>query len=61
LTDAVHADVLPWRNRPPERVYPVVFPDALRVKILHEGVVTNKAVYVALRREGDAGAVGEAD
>ena len=48
VTDAVHEDVLAWRNRPLERVYPVVFLDALRVKIRHEGVVRNKAVYVAL-------------
>ena len=48
VTDAVHEDVLAWRNRPLEPVYPVVFLDALRVKIRHDGVVKNKAVYVAL-------------
>jgi transposase-like protein len=48
VTDAVHEDVLAWRNRPLEPVYPVVLLDALRVKIRHEGVVKNKAVYVAL-------------
>jgi putative transposase len=48
VTDAVLADVLAWRSRPLERVYPVVFLDALRVKIRHEGVVRNKAIYVAL-------------
>jgi len=48
VTDAVHEDVLAWRNRPLEPVYPVVFLDALRVKIRYEGVVRNKAVYVAL-------------
>ena len=48
VTDAVHADVLAWRHRPLEPVYPVVFLDALRVKIRHDGVVKNKAVYVAL-------------
>lgn len=48
VTDAVHEDVLAWRNRPLEAVYPVVFLDALRVKIRHEGGVRNKAVYVAL-------------
>jgi len=48
VTDAVHEDVLAWRNRPLEPVYPVVFLDALRVKIRHDGVVRNKAVYVAL-------------
>ncbi len=48
VTDAVHEDVLAWRNRPLEPVYPVVFLDALRVKIRHDGVVKNKAIYVAL-------------
>lgn len=48
VTDAVLEDVLAWRSRPLERVYPVVFLDALRVKIRHEGVVRNKAIYVAL-------------
>ena len=36
-----------WRNRPLDPVYPVVFFDALRVKIRDEGLVRNKAVYVA--------------
>ena len=48
VTDAVLEDVLAWRSRPLERLYPVVFLDALRVKIRHEGVVRNKAIYVAL-------------
>jgi len=48
VTDAVLEDVLAWRSRPLERVYPVVFLDALRVKIRHEGMVRNKAIYVAL-------------
>jgi putative transposase len=37
-----------WQNRPLDPVYPVVFFDALRVKIRDEGLVKNKAVYVAL-------------
>jgi len=48
VTDAVHEDVLAWRSRPLDAVWPVVFLDALRVKIRHDGVVRNKAVYVAL-------------
>lgn len=47
VTDAVLEDVLAWRSRPLERIYPVDL-DALRVKIRHEGVVRNKAIYVAL-------------
>ena len=37
-----------WQQRPLERMYPVIFFDALRVKIRDDGVVRNKAVYVAL-------------
>ena len=48
VTDAVMAEVTAWQNRPLEPMYPVVFFDALRVKIRDEGVVRNKAVYLAL-------------
>ncbi|MEM5373574.1 transposase, partial [Paraburkholderia azotifigens] len=42
------AETLAWQNRPLEVMYPVVFFDALRVKIRDDGVVSNKAVYLAL-------------
>jgi transposase-like protein len=48
VTDAVMDEVLVWQNRPLERLYPVVFFDALRVKIRENGLVRNKAVYLAL-------------
>ena len=48
VTDAVYAEVSDWQNRPLERVYPLVFFDALRVRIRDEGTVRNKAVYLAL-------------
>ena len=48
VTEAVMAEVLEWQSRPLERLYPVVFFDALRVKIRDEGVVRNKAIYLAL-------------
>lgn len=37
-----------WQARPLEPMVPVVFFDALRVKIREDGVVRNKAVYLAL-------------
>jgi len=37
-----------WQARPLEPMYPVVFFDALRVKIREEGLVRNKAIYLAL-------------
>jgi putative transposase len=52
VTDAVLDEVREWQNRPLEPVYPVVFFDALRVKIRDEGLVRNKAVYVALALNG---------
>lgn len=48
VTDEVLATVREWQERPLEACYPVVVLDALRVKIRDEGVVRNKAVYVAL-------------
>jgi transposase-like protein len=48
VTDAVMEEVSAWQARPLEPVYPVVFFDALRVKIREEGVVRNKAIYLAL-------------
>ncbi len=48
VTDAVMSEVTAWQARPLEAMYPVVFFDALRVKICQDGVVRNKAVYLAL-------------
>ena len=48
VTDAVMAEVGAWQARPLESMYPVVFFDALRVKIREDAVVRNKAIYLAL-------------
>ncbi len=48
VTDAVHAEVTAWQQRALEAMYPVVFFDALRVKMRDEGTVRSKAVYLAL-------------
>ena len=60
VTDAVLDEVREWQNRPLDAVYPVVFFDALRVKIRDEGLVKNKAVYVALalNPEGEKDVLG---
>ena len=54
VTDGVLAEVTAWQSRALEPVYPVVFFDALRVKVREDAVVRNKAVYLALgvRRDG---------
>jgi transposase-like protein len=48
VTDAVMAEATAWQSRPLEPMYPVVFFDALRVKIREDAVVRNKAIYLAL-------------
>jgi transposase-like protein len=48
VTDAVLAEITVWQSRPLEPMYPVIFFDALRVKIREDNVVRNKAVYLAL-------------
>ncbi len=60
VTDGVLAEVTAWQARPLEAVYPVVFFDALRVKVREDNVVRNKAVYLALgvRRDGSREILG---
>ena len=48
VTEAVMAEVTAWQARALEPMYPVVFFDALRVKIKEDAVVRNKAIYLAL-------------
>jgi putative transposase len=48
VTDGIVAEVTAWQSRPLEPMYPVVFFDALRVKIRDEATVRSKAVYLAL-------------
>lgn len=53
VTVAVMAEVTAWQSRPLEPMYPVVFFDALRVKIKEDAVVRNKAIYLALGVQRD--------
>lgn len=48
VTEAATAEITAWQARPLEPMYPVVFFDALRVKIRDEATVRSKAVYVTL-------------
>jgi putative transposase len=48
VTEAVEIERKAWQNRSLEAVYPLVFLDALIVKVRHEGRVINKAVHLAL-------------
>jgi transposase-like protein len=47
ITDKVIEEMTEWQNRPLDPVYPVVFIDAIHVKV-RDGQVTNKAFYVAI-------------
>src|SRR5439155_13152706 len=57
---AVRDEIAAWQAGPREPVYPLVFFDALRVKVRDEGLVRNKAVHVALgvRADGTKGVLG---
>jgi putative transposase len=48
VTDAVMEDVREWAKRPLEDVYPVIFLDALVLKVREGGLVQRKACYLAL-------------
>jgi transposase-like protein len=60
VTDAVASEVVAWQSRALEPMYPVIFFDALRVKIREDNVVRNKAIYLALgvRRDGTRDVLG---
>ncbi|MFJ1552033.1 MULTISPECIES: IS256 family transposase [unclassified Streptomyces] len=47
ITDKVLEGMAEWQNRPLDAVYPVVFIDAIHVKI-RDGAVANRPIYVAL-------------
>ena len=48
VTDAVLEEAAAWQSRGLEATYAIVFFDALRVKIRNEGMVNNRAVYLAI-------------
>ena len=48
VTEAVETERKVWQNRTLDEIYPIVFLDALVVKVRHEGRVINKAVHLAL-------------
>lgn len=48
VTDAITEEITLWQNRPLEEVYPIMYLDAVRVKVRHNSTVINKAVYLAL-------------
>ena len=53
VTDAVLEEVAAWQQRPLDPAYPLVFFDAIRVKIRDEGMVRSKAIHIALGVRAD--------
>src|SRR5215216_4836747 len=47
VTDSVLDEVRAWQSRPLDSVYPILYLDALQVKVKSQGRVTNKAIYLA--------------
>ncbi len=48
VTDSVIDEVRSWQSRPLDPLYPILYLDALQVKIKAEGRVSNKAIYLAI-------------
>ena len=48
VTRAVQEEVTLWQNRPLDEIYPIIYLDAIRVKVRQEGRVINKAIYLAI-------------
>lgn len=55
VTDAVLEEVAAWQQRPLDPAYPLVFFDAIRVKIRDEGLVRSKAIHIALGVRANGG------
>jgi putative transposase len=47
VTDTVLDEVRAWQSRPLDAVYPILYLDALQVKVKSQGRVVNKAIYIA--------------
>ena len=60
VTDAVLEDIAAWRARPLEAVYPIVYFDALMVKVTEDRSVRTRACYLAVgvTVDGDREALG---
>lgn len=48
VTEAVTEEVRLWQNRPLDDMYPIVYLDAVRIKVKHNGSIITKAVYLAI-------------
>lgn len=60
VTDSIQEEVKAWQDRPLEALYPIVYLDALMVKMRQDGKVDNRAVYTAIgiNLEGEKSVLG---
>jgi putative transposase len=48
ITDAVFDELIEWQNRPLDRLYPVLYVDALTIKVRDGGIVARRPAYLAV-------------
>ncbi len=48
ITDKILPEIEEWQKRPLDEVYPIAFVDAIYFSVKNDGIVTKKAVYIAL-------------
>ncbi|SOX51727.1 transposase, partial [Mycobacterium ahvazicum] len=53
VTDVVTEEIAAWQSRPVDPVYPILYIDAIRLKIRDSGVVANKAAHVVIGVDND--------
>ena len=53
ITDKVLSSAVEWQNRPLDRIYPIVYLDAMYFKVRSDGKIVNKAVYICLGYDMD--------
>jgi putative transposase len=60
VTDSIQEEVKAWQDRPLEALYPIIYLDALVVKIRQDGKVDNRAVHTAIgiNNEGQKAVLG---
>jgi len=61
VTDKIWETVETWQNRPLDAIYPIVYLDAIHLKIRQDGQVKNTAIYVvlAVNLEGHRDVLGQ--
>lgn len=48
VTDSVVEEVRAWQTRPLDQIYPIVYLDAIRIKVRQNAQIVNKAIYMAI-------------